>query len=131
MLASTTRRVAAICRQVLRPEDLVARWGGEEFALLLPKLDLADAVSAAERLRRAIGGALIRLDGAAFGFTISIGLVACGPDETVEQLINRADSALYEAKLDGRDRVVTRDAAPASAPRPASAQPAATIAPAE
>ena len=109
-------RVAAICREVLRPADLVARWGGEEFAVLLPELDLDAAANIAERLRRAIAGTLIRLDGVDFGFTISIGLVTCGPDETLEQLINRADGALYEAKLRGRDRVVTMDATSTLAP---------------
>jgi two-component system, cell cycle response regulator len=99
-------RVAAICREVLRPGDLVARWGGEEFAVLLPELDLDAAADVADRLRRAIAGTLIRLDGVDFGFTISIGLVACGEAAPLEQLINQADGALYEAKLQGRDRVM-------------------------
>jgi diguanylate cyclase (GGDEF)-like protein/PAS domain S-box-containing protein len=99
-------RVAAICREVLRPGDLVARWGGEEFAVLLPELDLDAAAEVADRLRRAIAGTLIRLDGVDFGFTISIGLVACGETAPLEQLINQADGALYEAKLQGRDRVM-------------------------
>jgi diguanylate cyclase (GGDEF)-like protein len=107
-------RVAAICREVLRPADLVARWGGEEFVGLLPRLDLDAATSIAEPLQRAIAGKLVRLDGFDFGFTISIGLVACGPDEPLEQLINRADEMLYEAKLRGRDRLVTMDADPSA-----------------
>ena len=82
--------------------------------VFLPRLDLDAAVSIAERLRRAIAGKLIRLDDIDFGFTISIGLVACGPDEPLEQLINRADEMLYEAKLQGRDRLVTIAADPAA-----------------
>lgn len=108
-------RLATLCRELLRPDDLVARWGGEEFVALLPKLDLDAATGVAERLRRAVAGTLIRLDEVDFGFTVSIGLVACGPDETLEQLINRADGALYDAKLQGRDRVVVMEAAPIAA----------------
>ena len=108
-------RLATLCREVLRPDDLVARWGGEEFVALLPKLDLDAAAGVAERLRRAVAGTLIRLEGVDFGFTVSIGLVACSPDEALEQLINRADGALYDAKLQGRDRVVVMEAAPIAA----------------
>jgi diguanylate cyclase (GGDEF)-like protein/PAS domain S-box-containing protein len=104
-------RLATLCREVLRADDLVARWGGEEFVALLPKLDLDAAAGIAERLRRTIAGTLIRLREVDFGFTVSIGLVACGPDETLEQLINYADGALYDAKLQGRDRVVVVEAA--------------------
>ena len=108
-------RLAALCREVLRPDDLIARWGGEEFVALLPRLELDAASGIAERLRRAVAGMLIRLGEVDFGFTISIGLVACGPDETLEELINRADGVLYEAKLQGRDRVVTTTATAATA----------------
>jgi diguanylate cyclase (GGDEF)-like protein/PAS domain S-box-containing protein len=99
-------RMAALCREQLRPMDLVARWGGEEFVVLLPQLPLEAAAGIADRLRRAVAGTLIRTNEAEVGFTISIGLVACGPGETLEALINRADGALYDAKLQGRDRVV-------------------------
>lgn len=99
-------RMAAICREQLRPMDLVARWGGEEFVVLLPRLTLDDATLVADRLRRAVAGTLIRAAAADIGFTISIGLVGCSPDEPLEALINRADAALYDAKLKGRDRIV-------------------------
>jgi len=103
------RRVAAICRRQLRAEDLVARWGGEEFVVLLPRLTLDAAADVAERLRRAFAGALIRTGSADFGFTVSIGLVDCSAAESLEGLVNRADAALYEAKLQGRDRVVVAE----------------------
>jgi diguanylate cyclase (GGDEF)-like protein/PAS domain S-box-containing protein len=99
-------RMGTLCREQLRPTDLVARWGGEEFVALLPRLTLDDATLVADRLRRTVAGTLIRTSGADVGFTISIGLVGCGPGETLEALINRADAALYDAKLQGRDRVV-------------------------
>jgi diguanylate cyclase (GGDEF)-like protein/PAS domain S-box-containing protein len=109
-------RMAAICREQLRPTDLVARWGGEEFVVLLPRLPLDDAALVADRLRRAVAGTLIRAAAADIGFTISIGLVGCGPGEPLEALINRADAALYDAKLQGRDRVVVDPAAGAMPP---------------
>lgn len=103
------RRVAAICRRQLRTEDLVARWGGEEFVVLLPRLALDAAADVAERLRRAFAGTLIQTGTADFGFTVSIGLVDCSAAESLEGLVNRADAALYEAKLQGRDRLVVAE----------------------
>lgn len=105
------RRVATICRRQLRAEDIVARWGGEEFVVLLPRLTLDAAAEVAERLRRAFAGTLVRTGTADFGFTVSIGLVGCAAAEALESLVNRADTALYEAKLLGRDRVVVAEPA--------------------
>jgi diguanylate cyclase (GGDEF)-like protein len=77
-------RVAALCRHELRGDDLVARWGGEEFVVFLPRLAVDAAEAVAERLRRAIAGTLVRTGSADFGFTVSIGLVDCVPGETLE-----------------------------------------------
>jgi diguanylate cyclase (GGDEF)-like protein len=88
--------VAACWAARLRPGDLLARMGGEEFAIALPGCDARDARRLAERLRRAMPA----------GQTCSIG-VACWRDgETDLSLVARADRALYDAKADGRDRVV-------------------------
>lgn len=97
--------LAAALRSQLRQSDLVGRVGGEEFALLLPGIDLLQASGRAERLRLAVR-AIQRPDGP---LTVSIGIVECGHGtETIEALLARADQAMREAKRNGRDRIVGR-----------------------
>lgn len=88
----------------IREGDLIGRVGGEEFAILLPGIDLQHASARAERLRRAVHD-VRRADGP---MTVSIGVAACLPlhAEGVEALINRADRAMRQAKVNGRDRIV-------------------------
>lgn len=95
-----------------RPEDFVARFGGEEFAMLLPSTDLEGAREVAEVLRQAIFGLrLPNSSGEATGemqyLTISIGCSACVParEQDSLELLQAADAALYQAKKEGRDRV--------------------------
>jgi diguanylate cyclase (GGDEF)-like protein len=97
-------RVAAVLRHATREADTVARYGGEEFLVLLADTDMEGAVHVAERARKAL--ALEALPGGVV--TLSIG-VAAYPDlgETPEALIMSADVALYQAKHQGRDRVVS------------------------
>ena len=103
------KRVAACVRAELRNEtDLAVRYGGEEFLLLLPKTEMIDALRIAERIRRAVEALGIPHDGA-FGrqsVTVSLGVTAA-PVSTLspEQLISAADTALYAAKRNGRNRV--------------------------
>jgi diguanylate cyclase (GGDEF)-like protein len=98
-------RFAAILREGLRPVDFGVRLGGEEFCVVLDDVEAHDAVDVAERTRLAFR------DGAApdagFGSpTVSAGIaVSTASGETLEQLLHRADEALYAAKLAGRDRV--------------------------
>jgi diguanylate cyclase (GGDEF)-like protein len=90
---------------------LVARYGGEEFALLLPGLDLARATALAEEARRAIEEMSIAHAEAPYGYvTISIGVESMVPqrDQIAASLVERADTALYEAKRNGRNRVIAR-----------------------
>ncbi len=100
------RRVAAALRTHCRPSDLIGRYGGDEFVVLLPETALAGALELAERIRTA-GNDLLWPSAAAAGcaaVTISIGLAeGAGPDwmDTLRQ----ADAALYAAKREGRDRV--------------------------
>lgn len=97
------RRLAARLADGLRAQDLIARYGGETFALLLPQASLENALPIAERLRElaAIGSG--RQTGE--GVTLSCGVAQMVPGETLEALISRADTALRCAKDGGRDRV--------------------------
>lgn len=100
--------VANTMREQLRDEDQPVRFGGEEFLIVLPDTGMADAQPIAERLRLGVEHATIS-DGAGAplpSVTLSIGLAEWMPFETPEQLIARADAALYQAKHAGRNRVV-------------------------
>lgn len=103
------KRVAQSLHEGLRVGDVVARWGGEEFCVLLPRTRLAEAYALAERLTLRI---------AASGtprVTVSIGVAEAHAHlEGVEQVIRRADAALYRAKEAGRNQVVAAPAARAA-----------------
>jgi diguanylate cyclase (GGDEF)-like protein len=101
------RHVARQMDAHLRPTDLMARYGSEEFAALLPDTASAGALGIAERLRGGIEQASLTLgdSGKAVRVTISIGLAEAHPGETLEAIISRADDALCRAKENGRDRV--------------------------
>jgi diguanylate cyclase (GGDEF)-like protein len=106
---------ATVVRKTMRADDVIGRFGGEEFVAIMPGT-LADATAVAERVRAAFAAAGAGLDGRQIAATVSAG-VACGsPLATVEALIARADAALYRAKMNGRDRVETADEAVAFAP---------------
>ncbi|PTW61471.1 response regulator receiver modulated diguanylate cyclase [Breoghania corrubedonensis] len=96
-------------RRSLRGPDLVCRYGGEEFVIVMPDTDLSLAYGVAERVRKRIAGEPFIVQGGAqtLDVTVSVGVAAVtGRKDTVEQLIKRADTALYAAKRDGRNRVV-------------------------
>jgi diguanylate cyclase (GGDEF)-like protein len=98
---------ADMVRSQLRKEDLFVRYGGEEFALLLPDVPGPGAVSLAGRIRKAVAKELFRIDGVELPLTLSAGVAARideGP-EGLNDLIARADEALYTAKHRGRNRV--------------------------
>jgi len=92
-------------RQLLRPEALFGRMGGEEFAVLLPQADLAAALIAAERFRHAVRRQRLSTDDGPVGFTISIGVAPVTPMTSLDHALQRADLALYDAKNAGRNRV--------------------------
>ncbi|GIE78692.1 hypothetical protein Aph02nite_46420 [Actinoplanes philippinensis] len=105
------RAAAARISAVSRAGDLVARWGGEEFVVLLPRTGDADAADIAERIRQEIARTPVDLTGATLTITASIG-VATGPHADGDLLVDRADQALYDAKRAGRNRVVVWGATP-------------------
>ncbi|MEX0789949.1 MAG: diguanylate cyclase [Actinomycetota bacterium] len=89
----------------LRQGDLIYRYGGEEFLLVLPNRSLEEAAKAAERFRRTVAAATSEANLPAPA-TLSAGVAQVLPGESLESIIGRADRALYEAKRNGRDRVV-------------------------
>jgi diguanylate cyclase (GGDEF)-like protein len=100
------RRVArALAANVLRSDDLIARYGGDEFAAILHDIDLDDAIHVAERIRRAVSDLGIPAHEEGAVITVSVGLAAHTLDEDSSELVRRADDALYRAKSDGRNRV--------------------------
>lgn len=102
------REMARRVTQALRPYDFVGRYGGEELLVVLPDCDKVEAQSCAERIRSAIAGASIpnHADGSAIRVTISIGATAVASDSTAQQSLAIADTALYQAKREGRNCVV-------------------------
>ena len=104
----------------MRNIDIVARWGGEEFVALLPKADAEAALVVARRLRQHVGSIsmasprLQEIEGEnAIKITLSIGMATYAgrhPMVTIHDLLHRCDAAMYQAKADGRDRIVSIDA---------------------
>ena len=102
VLIELARRLTEAVREV----DVVARWGGDEFTLLLPKTGLPGALLLAEKIRSAAGTAPFRIDTGSVDITISVG-VAAYPEHgsSGKELVAAADAAMYRAKAKGRNRV--------------------------
>lgn len=99
--------VARRLRIAARPADSVARYGGEEFVVVLPDCGEREAHVVADRLRTRIGSSPVVVGHSLHvGVTCSVGIATAHPDEGADVLLTRADVALYDAKRDGRDRVV-------------------------
>lgn len=105
------RHVSCIISSALRKSDLFGRWGGEEFALLLPETDEPSALAMAQRLRRGVASAEIEseaLHSRSIRLSVSIGVAGLREqEETLDELLGRADQALYCAKRTGRNKVST------------------------
>jgi len=99
------RAISDRCQKTLRANDVLGRYGGEEFVVVFPETSLEDAGAVAERLRAAVAEHPIKVGDKALAVTVSIGLAAFAPGQDLEKLFQRADSALYTAKQDGRNLV--------------------------
>ncbi|MGF6592692.1 diguanylate cyclase [Pseudomonas sp. 2835] len=97
--------VASVLRKRLRSQDFIARFGGEEFVLLIPQTSLAAGCQLAETLRAAIEACPFHFKGERVTITLSIGISAFRSGERSEVVLKRADEALYRAKHLGRNRV--------------------------
>ncbi len=114
------RHLGGCLKHTFREVDVVARVGGEEFAVLLPSTSMAGAAAVAERLRMLIAAAAVKVGDASISYTVSAGVAAVDAEATsLEALMNRADQALYAAKGAGRNRVVSWTEALADSAAPA------------
>lgn len=100
------REVSLRLQECLRDSDVLARIGGEEFMVLLPRTALGGAFELAERLRVRVAEAPVQLPATALPITISVGVTKLVAGDSIDQAIARADAALYSAKGEGRNRVV-------------------------
>jgi diguanylate cyclase (GGDEF)-like protein len=103
------KRFTAICKESIRAVDILGRVGGEEFVVIMPETDEKEAREVADRIRRNVADSELCIEDLclSFAITVSIGLYSVDrEDGSFEQAMSKADSALYEAKREGRNRVV-------------------------
>ena len=112
------RRFSAIAQQALRDTDVLARWGGEEFLLLLNDTTAEQAQIGLDRVREMLADARLSNDVPELRATFSAGLTAYDSGEPLDVCIERADRALYEAKAAGRNRTVIHHGPPPRRPEP-------------
>ncbi|HBH40105.1 MAG TPA: GGDEF domain-containing protein [Curvibacter sp.] len=101
------RAFAAAVQPSLRGSDVLARWGGEEFLLMLPATAPDEALRCVERMRAGLAGVTLADIAPGVRLTFSAGLAACEAGQPIDTVIERADQALYRAKQAGRNRTVT------------------------
>ena len=101
--------LAGTIKENLRSQDLLARWGGEEFLILLPDTDLTGGAIVAEKIRLQIAQSSFPGEKKVLALTISFGVACYSEPQTIDDLIKAADEALYRAKHQGRNRVVANE----------------------
>ena len=111
--------VARRCQEELRSVDVLGRYGGDEFVVLLPDSATVDAVAVAERVRAAVADDPVVTEAGPIQVHVSLGVAtAAGGASSLRALLSQADAALYAAKAQGRDRVVATASTASAAPQP-------------
>jgi two-component system cell cycle response regulator len=124
VLREAARRIAS----VVRPDDVVGRYGGEEFLVVLPGCTAVEAAAIGERIREAIASRPIPCGRTGVDVTASVGISAMTRDHDAQRLVAVADAALYAAKRGGRDRVEI-GAPPVEATEPPRRRPSSRVPP--
>ncbi|MEW6076358.1 MAG: sensor domain-containing diguanylate cyclase [Thermodesulfobacteriota bacterium] len=104
------KTVADTFRHAIRSFDIVGRWGGEEFLGVFPNITADTLRQTAERLRMLVEHSLVKTESRLLPVTISVGGVIASPEDTMELLIHKADTALYRSKQSGKNRVTIHEA---------------------
>ncbi len=99
------KELGKILKNQTRATDIPARYGGEEFCIILPHTNLIQAISLAQRLKEAIKKRKFKINGKSVNITVSMGLASLNGEKDVEELLEKADKALYKAKTEGRDKI--------------------------
>ena len=94
-------------KETTRPEDIVSRYGGEEFVILLPNTNLEEAVHILSRIRRNLTKKFFLHENKRLLITFSAGVAQLQPGESQESIFKRADEALYRAKRGGKNQILT------------------------
>jgi diguanylate cyclase (GGDEF)-like protein len=102
------KELSKLIKEVIRDSDILGRFGGEEFMIILPETKVVGAIKLAKRLRKACEEHTFIFDGQKINITISLGVTSVTKTDFVESLIERCDTALYDAKKNGRNRVEYR-----------------------
>lgn len=108
------KTVADVVADCMRRSDILFRYGGEEFTIVLSNTGLGGAMLLAERVRQAIESSTITANGRQIPLTVSIGLATADATDTRESLFDKADIAMYQAKSAGRNRVIAHESTPAA-----------------
>ena len=110
----TLSEIAGMLKKCVRQSDLCCRYGGEEFTVIMTNTDIKGAVKVSERFRKMVAHRLFQYNSSKFHCTVSVGIAAFNPElkQSSTELLEAADYALYKAKAQGRNRVVTIDALP-------------------
>jgi diguanylate cyclase len=101
--------LAQVIKESLRPADNVARYGGEEFVIILPDTQLKEGVEAIERLQREMTKKFFLNNNERILVTFSAGVALRNADEDQEEVVGRADKAMYVAKTTGKNRVIAAE----------------------